>query len=86
MKKILVLTFIVTILFCYGCHPNNGFPLHTVAEGKQNLIVYKAEKCDSNKHYGPYKYAVTDASGKGWTLYSYNCYQIGDTLRITNRK
>lgn len=48
--------------------------------GKQNLIVYKVEKIDSQ--YGNFKYAVTDATGKGFTLYCFNEYQIGDTLKI----
>ena len=69
---------LVSVLFS-AC--NN--PFHTVCEGKQNLIVYKIKKCDDAK-YGTYKYAVTDASGKGWTLYSFNQFAVGDTLRISN--
>ena len=69
---------LVAVLFS-ACN----YPFHTVCEGKQNLIVYQIEKCDDAK-YGTYKYAVTDASGKGWTLYSFNQFAIGDTLRISN--
>ena len=59
------------------------YPFHTVCEGKQNLIVYKMERRDDPK-FGTFKYAVTDASGKGWTLYSFKQFSIGDTLRISN--
>ena len=69
---------LVAVLFS-ACN----YPFHTVCEGKRNLIVYQIEKCDDAK-YGTYKYAVTDASGKGWTLYSFNQFAIGDTLRISN--
>ena len=69
---------LVAVLFS-AC--NN--PVHTVCEGRQNLIVYKIEKCDDVK-YGTFRYSVTDASGKGWTLYSFNQFAIGDTLRISN--
>ena len=69
---------LVAVLFS-ACN----YPFHTVCEGKQNLIVYQIEKCDDAK-YGTYKYAVIDASGKGWTLYSFNQFAIGDTLRISN--
>lgn len=60
----------------------DGYPVHTVCEGRQNMIVYKVEKIDSPRH-GTYKYAVTDASGKGWELRSFTKFEIGDTLRIS---
>ena len=59
----------------------DGYPQHTVCEGQQNMIVFKAEKYEQDK-YGIYKYAITDASGKDWRLYSFSKFEIGDTLRI----
>lgn len=73
---------LVTVLFS-ACGNHNNYPHHTVCEGKQNMIVYKLEKCDDSK-YGTYKYAITDASGKDWTLYSFSKFNIGDTIRISN--
>ena len=61
------------------------YPHHSVFEGKQLLIVYKAEKIDDAR-YGTWKYAVTDASGNGWTLKSFQKFQVGDTLRISNAR
>ncbi len=58
------------------------YPSHKVYEGRQNLIVYKVEKIDDTKN-GTYKYAITDATGKGWTLKSFSEFNIGDTLRIS---
>ena len=60
----------------------DGYPLHTVIEGKQLMIVYKMEKIDNPKN-GTYKYAVTDASGRDWELQSFQVFAIGDTLRIS---
>ena len=57
--------------------------IHTVCEGRQNLIVYEIKKCNDSE-YGTFIYYVTDASGKGWVLYSFNQFAIGDTLRISN--
>jgi len=61
----------------------DGYPVHTVCEGRQNMIVYKVEKINDAK-YGDYKYAVTDATGKDWTLKTFQKFQVGDTLRISN--
>lgn len=58
------------------------YPPHKVFEGKQNLIVYKVEKIDDAKN-GTYKYAITDATGKGWTLISFKKFKVGDTLHIS---
>lgn len=69
--------FSVTFLFS-SC---DGYPLHKVCEGRQNMIVYKMEKINDAK-YGDYKYAVTDATGKGWEFRSFTYFKIGDTLRI----
>lgn len=73
------LYLVLVAVFITSC----GYPHHTVCEGRQNMIVYKMEKVDNAK-YGTYKYAVTDASGKGWKLYSFTRFEIGDTLRISN--
>ena len=72
-------TLLVAVLFT-AC--GTQFPGHTVAIGNQNCIVYKIEKIDEPK-YGTFKYAVTDATGVGWTLYTFEQYQIGDTLKIS---
>ena len=58
------------------------YPSHKVYEGRQNLIVYKVEKIHNTK-YGTYIYAITDATGKGWTLKSFSEFKVGDTLRIS---
>lgn len=63
----------------------DDYPYHSVFEGKQALIVYKAEKVDDAK-YGTWKYAVTDASGQDWTLRTFQKFEIGDTLRISNSR
>jgi hypothetical protein len=63
----------------------DDYPYHSVFEGKQLLIVYKAEKIDDAK-YGTWKYAITDATGKDWTLKSFQKFQVGDTLRISNAR
>jgi hypothetical protein len=49
------------------------------------LTVTKAEKAEKVNHakYGTFKYAVTDASGKDWTLYTFEEYKVGDTLKIS---
>lgn len=70
---------LVAILFT-AC---NGFPRHIVCEGKNLMIVYKAQECNNAK-YGKYVYAITDASGQSWTLYSFQKFSIGDTIRISN--
>lgn len=79
MKKInyliLALLIFVTLSSC-----NN--PIHTVWEGKQNMIIYRVEKVDG-VDANTYKYAISDASGKGWTLYSNTQFNIGDTVKIT---
>lgn len=72
---LLLLSMIITS--CGG-----GYPHHTIVEGRQLFVVYKVEKIDDTK-YGTFKYAVTDASGEGWTLYSFQEFEIGDTLRIS---
>ena len=72
-------TLLCVVLFT-AC--DNDYPHHTVAVGKQNLIVYKAEKVNKPK-YGNFKYAVTDATGKDWTLYCFDEFKVGDTLRIS---
>lgn len=61
----------------------DGYPHHSVFEGKQLLIVYKVEKVDDAK-YGTWKYAVTDATGEDWTLKTFQKFEVGDTLRISN--
>jgi hypothetical protein len=71
-------TLLCVVLFT-AC---DGYPHHTVTVGKQNCIVFKAEKVDNAK-YGTFKYAVTDASGKDWTLYTFEEYKVGDTLKIS---
>jgi len=59
------------------------YPLHTVVEGNQAMIVYKIKKIDTGlSKNGNYIYAVTDASGAGWKLQSTKVYAIGDTLKI----
>ena len=58
------------------------YPVHKVFEGKQSLIVYKVEKIDDAKN-GTYKYAITDATEKGWTLKSFKKFEVGDTLHIS---
>jgi hypothetical protein len=63
----------------------DNYPVHSVYEGKQRLIVYKAEKIDDAK-YGTWKYAITDAIGNDWTLISFQQFQVGDTLRISNAR
>ena len=63
----------------------DDYPHHIVFEGKQLLIVYKAEKIDDAK-YGTWKYAITDATGKHWTLKTFQKFQVGDTLRISNAR
>lgn len=74
-----IYTLLCVVLFM-ACRE---YPHHTVALGRQNCIVFKAEKVDNVK-YGTFKYAVTDASGKGWTLYTFKEYKVGDTLKINN--
>jgi hypothetical protein len=64
---------------------DDGYPYHSVFEGKQRLIVHKVEKIDDAK-YDTWKYAITDATGKDWTLKSFQQFQVGDTLRISNAR
>lgn len=80
LKKILL--FIAIIVLFYSC--TDGYPMHTVC-GSQSLIIYKMEKVN-DKRYGTFKYAVSDLSGKGWTLYSFKQFSVGDTLHISNCK
>ena len=85
MKNLL---FVLPFLFLfYSC--DESFPRDSVYEGKQNLIVYKIEEIKEGSKeqelYRKYKYAISDASGKGWTLKSFQKFNIGDTLRITNK-
>ena len=78
MKKLRYVFYLVLVTFLFtACE----YPSHKVYEGRQNLIVYKVEKIDDSKN-GTYKYAITDATGKGWTLKSFNKFKVGDTLRI----
>jgi hypothetical protein len=61
----------------------DGYPIHTVVEGDQAMIVYKMEKIDAGlSKNGKYIYAVTDASGTGWKLKSDKVFAVGDTLKI----
>ena len=63
----------------------DDYPHHSVFEGRQLLIIYKAEKVDDAK-YGAWRYAVTDATGKDWTLMTFQKFEVGDTLRISNTR
>ena len=72
-----MLLFVVLFTAC------DDYPNTIVCEGKENMIVYKIDKCDNPK-YGIYRYAVTDVTGVGWTLYSFKKFNIGDTLHISN--
>jgi len=76
-----LLTFLTTIFLLTSC---DDYPGHSVYEGRQLLIVYKVEKVDNPK-YGTFKYAVTDATGKDWTLVTFQKFNIGDTLNISKR-
>lgn len=79
MKKLII--FLITISsFLVSCDE----PYHTVCEGKQNMIVYNVKKVDNPK-MGTYLYYVTDASGDDWSLYSFQVFNVGDTLHITNK-
>lgn len=77
-KTTICLYLVLTTFLFASC---DDYPVHMVFEGHQNMIVYKVEKINDAK-YGDYKYAVTDASGKGWELRSFTKFEIGDTLRI----
>ena len=79
-----VLGLLIVVLFV-SCSLTGGYPLHTVAVGHQNLIVYKCEKINDQK-YGTYRYAIADTSGKDWTLYTFEQYNIGDTVYISTKK
>ena len=79
INKTAICLYLVLATFLFASC--DGYPEHTVCEGRQNMIVYKVEKINDAK-YGDYKYAVTDASGKGWELRSFTKFEIGDTLRI----
>jgi len=68
---------LATVLFM-AC---DSYPSHKVWVGKQNLVVYKAERITESK-YGAFKYAITDATGRGWELVTFEEYQVGDTLKI----
>ena len=74
----LLYTMLVAVFFV-GC---NEYPRHTVCEGITTMVVYKSEKYDKIE-YGKYKYAITDASGGGWTFVSNQKYNVGDTIRIS---
>lgn len=84
-KTIYAFVFVLLLISCDNT--NISFPFHTVYEGRQNMIVYRVEKVSNPDGdisiSGKYKYAVTDASGKGFTLYSFTKYDIGDTLHFT---
>ena len=69
----------MAVLFV-GC---KDYPYHTVREGSTTMIVYKSEKNDKIE-YGKYKYAISDASGKGWTFVSNQMYNIGDTIKFVS--
>tara|TARA_R110001606_G_scaffold77858_2_gene179901 strand:- start:66 stop:323 length:258 start_codon:yes stop_codon:yes gene_type:complete len=73
-----IYTLLVAFLFT-AC---DNYPYHKVFVGKQNLIVYKVERINDSKN-GTFKYAITDATGKGWTLKTFEVYQVGDTLKIS---
>lgn len=70
---------LVALLFV-GC--DDGYPHHTVCEGTTTMIVYKSEKYDEIQ-YGKYKYAITDASGQGFSFISNQKFNVGDTIRIS---
>lgn len=78
MRSHFLYTLLVVVFFI-GCEE---YPHHTVCEGATTMIVYKSEKNDKIE-YGKYKYAITDASGKGWTFFSNQTYNVGDTIRIS---
>lgn len=81
-----ILTFIIILFLFSSCDENNtNYPFHSVYDGNAPLIIYKMEKITDNK-YGDWKYAVTDGSKKGWTLVSFNKFNVGDTLYISNKK
>ena len=65
-----------------------GYPFNTIYEGKKSMIIYKMEDITGYEEaqFGRYKYAVTDAYGAGYTLFSFNKYSIGDTIYISNHK
>lgn len=71
-----------TVLVAFLFTSCNDYPHHTVVEGRHNMIVYKVERLHNAKQ-GDYRYAVTDATGKGWELRSFTKYNLGDTLRIS---
>ena len=77
-----VFSLIIVVALFTAC---DSYPSAVVLVGHQNLIVYKSERITNPKN-GDYKYAVTDASGYGWTLYSFDKYSIVDTLYISNKK
>lgn len=81
LSAVFVVILLLVAVSISSC--NSDYPHHSVAEGKQNMIVYKLERCDDGK-YGTYKYAITDATGAGWTLYSFKKFELGDTLSIEN--
>jgi hypothetical protein len=82
LRHILYTVLVCVFLSLTSC---NNYPVHSVFEGKQLLIVYKAEKIDNAK-YGSFQYAVTDATGRGWTLKTFQKFEVGDTLCISNTR
>ena len=85
MKKLItkfVYLVLLTTLFT-SCEESNIYPHHTICEGK-HMIVYMASKSTNSEYkHGKYKYAITDATSKGWTLFSNKKYNIGDTIYIS---
>lgn len=88
LKKILywcysyvIITLVILLLGSCFRNSNDNYPYHRVYEGRELFIIYKCEII-KNSPYGNFKYAVTDASGKGWTYISFEKFQVGDTLHL----
>lgn len=82
LKKLFKSVFVIAVASCYLFTSCSDFPHHIVCEGKGLMIVYKIEECNNEK-WGKYEYAITDASGKGWGFFSFQKFNIGDTIRIS---
>jgi hypothetical protein len=77
MKKLILIPILLFIISCDA-------PTHRVAEGYSYMVVYGKVPC-KNTHYGNNLYSVTDATGKGWGLFSFSEYNLGDTLLIVRK-
>ena len=76
---------VLACVFLSSC-VDRSYPTDIVSVADKPMIIYKAEKLEEKTGYGnTYRYAITNATKKGYTLYTVEKYNVGDTLVLNVR-